>query len=259
MKIRRVEILTFGVLLCMAVFSYGENGKTESTSVNIGVDEFEPFTYQEGSAIAGYTAEVVQRVLSNMGITSSIRLYPWARIVNLFKHGDIDILVGVFQTDERRMLAWFPDEPTGVYQYVMVIRKQDESKISYHSFEDLKGRSIGLQRETAYPKELLKYANENAMIEYVTYIDQNFLKLAGKRFDCVIEEVGVAVAAIRRLNLQDKLVILDKTPVFNEKFYTALSKQRFREDDARKFSDTLKAFKATEEYKNICGKYFVLK
>lgn len=254
-----MEKFIFILLFSMAVFAYGEDAKRTAASVNIGIDEFEPFTYQEGNAVTGYTVEVVQRVLNNMGIASSIKIYPWARIVNMFKDGETDILVGVFQTDERRKLAWFPAEPTGAYKYVMIIRKEDVDKIKYRSFEDLKGRSIGLQRETAYSKELLEYAKQNAKLEYVTNIDHNFLKLERKRFDCVIEEIGVAVASIRKLRMQDKLVILEEPPVFQDNFYTALSKKRFREEDARKFSDTLKAFKATDDYKKICVKYFLLK
>lgn len=257
-KIWIVSVIA-GILLSMGSV-YGEEDPT-SAPVSIGVDEFAPwhFTDQDGH-IRGFAIEVVQHVLHNMGMTTSVEMYPWVRVVKMFEeYGELDMLIDVAESEARHKIAWFPAETTAEFSYVVSIHKDNAQTMTYHAFEDLKGKRVGLLRGSIYPEDFLDYVEKFATVEYVPDAAQNFQKLEAKRVDCVIEDLGVSAATIKNLGFQDQLVLLDETPVFTHKAYTIFSKRRFQEETARQFSDALKTFKTTEEYQKIYDKYLTLK
>ena len=106
----------------------------------VGSEEnYPPFATGDSDATAGgFTVELWRAVAAEQRLTYTIRVRPFAQLLAEFKAGQIDVLINLARSDERRTFASF-SVPHVIVRGAIFVRKGD-SRIA--SEADLTGASI---------------------------------------------------------------------------------------------------------------------
>ena len=166
----------FAATLFFVSFSTIGLGKT----VTIATLEWEPYVGQklEGNGVA---AEVVRQALAAVGHKTEFKFYPWKRVLEKARRGEVDGGFPAYDSLERQRDYWVSD-PMLQSKLGFLARKKDNVKWS--KLEDLKGKSIGV---------VLGYVNTSAfdkasfLTKRISPTDQkNVLLLVRERLDLVV-------------------------------------------------------------------------
>jgi polar amino acid transport system substrate-binding protein len=187
--------------------------------------------------------------LKNMTISG----YPWKRAVYMLKEGQADALFSANYTEEREKYAIYPKEPLIVSPWVVWVRT--DSNIQFNVLNDLKGLNCGVVRGYSYTPEFWDFLKTKGRFSLVSDDETNFKKLGAKRIDYTVSELGNGLEIIKRLNLKD-IIPLAGNPIKKDGLYIIFNKKTVSVEFADKFSQVLKEFKKTKDYKNIYNKYF---
>ena len=104
-------------------------------------------------------------------------IYPWARAERFLFAGKIDALYSSSTSKKRREHCHFPEESLIVSPWVLFIRKEDQGKLKFDSFRDLKGKKIGVVRDYSYTPEFWEFLNAERNYQLAVTDQQNFKKL----------------------------------------------------------------------------------
>lgn len=229
--------------------------------LKIATDDWPPYEFKEGTPgneyVTGFSTEVIEAVLKkmNVGINGRIEQYPWARAEKMVIDGDTDMLYTAATSEKRAKVTHYPQESLMESSWSFFIRKEDEAKLKYDSFDDLKGKKIGVVRAYTYTPELWAFMEKEKNFEEVVSDELNVKKLMAKRIDFIAMDFGNGLALLKRMGLSDQVTVL-KTPIKSASLYAIFSQKTVEKDFVDKFSAELKTFKATPEYKAIFEKYF---
>lgn len=102
-------------------------------------EDFPPFAIGKSNGPAsGFTVELWRAVAAEAGLDYTIRVLPFRQVLDEFRSGEIDVMINLAQSDERRAFSDF-SVPHVVVQGAIFVRK-GESRI--HSEADLADKSI---------------------------------------------------------------------------------------------------------------------
>lgn len=254
MKFRHILMGILSLCTAMAMAA-------QPTSLRIAVDEWPPYEFKTGEPgnqyISGFSTEVVLAVLKQMGVgvNGKIEQYPWARGEKMVIDGSTDVLFTAATNEKRAQVTHYPNESLMESSWSFFIRKEDEKKIKFDSLNDLKGRKVGVVRSYSYTPELWAFLESEKNFEEVTVDEQNVKKLISSRLDYVAMDYGNGLALLKSMGLLDKVVPL-KNPIKSISLYAIFSRNTVEKEFVDAFSEKLKAFKKTNEYKLIFDKYF---
>ncbi len=219
--------------------------------------EFPPYVYAGADGkIIGAAAEIVGEVLNRLKIQNyTMGTYPWARAMKLITDGDVKALFTIMKNKEREALFLFPDEPIVDSKWVFFIRKTDVGKLKYDSFEDLKGKMVGLVKDVKYTAELWDFVKKENNYETVATEELNINKLAQKRVDFIATELGTGVYLAKKLGLGNDIVPLTKKPIIAAPIYIIFNPKSVKKDFVVAFSNELKKFKTEKKYSDILKKH----
>ncbi|MFC3151377.1 substrate-binding periplasmic protein [Litoribrevibacter euphylliae] len=230
-----------------------------SGKLTIGAAEFPPYEFStEDHQIQGFSAELIDLTLVQMNINSyHHRMYPWKRALESTYTGKIHAIHSTSKNEERKELLWFPDEPLVNSAKVFAVRNNNKQLLNYQSFDDLKGRTVGMIRGYNFPGEFWHFLESNNIKYFeVTHETQLFNMFKAGRFDFLADEIIVLRNMIR--NHEDEFTILEHTPIQVKPMYLAFSKASVNKQFVDDFSKALKAVKQTPEYALLCKQYQVL-
>ena len=192
-----------------------------------------------------------------MGIDFKVKFYPWKRAVKMIEMGEADALFGVSKNSEREIFLYFPTTPVHQSRYVFFIRKEDQNKLTFNSYEDLRQYKVGVTSGYSYTQELWNALKAFENYQEVTIDSQNIRKLAAGRIDYFPCDLTNCIYLSKTTGLYDSITFIDYT-ISQKDYYLAFSKVSKYSDLmtlAKEFDQTLKAFKQTEEYRNIVVNY----
>ncbi|RLC05200.1 MAG: hypothetical protein DRI57_27725 [Deltaproteobacteria bacterium] len=239
---------------CLLLFSAHSHAEK---SLKIGSDEWPPF-HSAGKSekdVKGFTADLVRAVLRKTNVKiAAHRIYPWKRACAMVFDGRLDAVFTTTETDERMKYCHFPEEPLTDFSYVFFIRKEDEGKLKYDTFDDLKGHKVGIVSGFSYTEKFVNFIKKEKNYEEAYVGSDNFKLLMKKRADYVATSRRVGYNHIRELGIGSKCVALKK-PFMVNYLYVMFSKKTVSREFADKFSVALKKFKTTWEYKELIDKH----
>jgi polar amino acid transport system substrate-binding protein len=230
-------------------------------TLTIATDDWPPYEFKVDDPgkehITGFSTEVIQAVLKrmNVGINGRINQYPWVRGEKMVIDGTVDMLYTASTNEKRAKITHYPKESLMESSWSFFIRKEDADRLKYNSFNDLKGKKIGVVRAYTYTPELWEFMEKEKNFDEVTNDELNVKKLMVKRIDYVAMDFGNGMALIKKMGLTDQIIVLKK-PIKTTSLFAIFSQKTVKKDFADKFSSELKAFKATTEYKTLFNKYF---
>lgn len=222
--------------------------------IKVAIDPlgYRPYYFNENGTIKGAVIDMIERIARQLGHTARYEEYPWPRMQQYLKSGRVDMLPIYLKTQDRIKYATFPEVPSfyETYYFYALINKQRSFDGSLHSIAGLsvgevRGYSYGADYDTFTLFKRIKVGSEGQLLGM----------LLRSRVDLIIANQAVIDNHMSKMEVTHKierlLPMFAKTPA-----YFAFSKAvAGNEALAVEFSDALKKFVKTQEYRDILHKY----
>jgi polar amino acid transport system substrate-binding protein len=225
-------------------------------SLRIATDKWVPYENLADPELPGFSTEVIQAVFASMGIDIKIHEYPWIRALQGVYRGNSDALYSAFWSEERARECYYPQESLIQEKWVFFIRRKDVGRLTFYSYEDLKGTRIGVLRKASITPEFWKFAQTDYIVEEVSIDEQNFKKLLKHRIDYVVTGYSNGITLLKTMGIGDQVVPLEAKSLLEDYLYLIFSKKTVTQELVNQFSTALQRFKTTRTYHNIYEKYF---
>lgn len=218
--------------------------------VFVVTDSWAPYVYEENGEIKGSDYETMMAVFDLMGVAVDFKILPWKRCIDYVAKSQADAILDISKNEARLKIMYFPETPMSESQSVLFYKKGEIYKIN--RLKDLAGLKVGTIDGYEYNADFL---NADYFIkEPVQTEEQNVNKLLLKRIDFFIANKNVGLFQLKKMNVQHEIDYLSK-PISGGSNYLAFSLQEEDIALAKSFSNHLKRFKKSSEYKAILDKY----
>ncbi len=248
-KWKQRAMIVITLVMCV-IFTFVENGRTESPPLLIVTDPFEPFVFPSDAELKGLDYDVTEAVFHMLQIPVEIKFYPFSRCLYMMRNQEADALIDLVRTEERNTYMVFPEEPLSDTSLIIFYHKGNRPQIE--TLDDLKFYQIGAQVSSEYPQQLAKVMVNR---EDVRLMEQNFHKLVFDRIDIMVENRIVGRYVASKLGILDQIEVLELPKSFPTQYYLGFAKKEGHEHLAEQFSQALVQFKQTQAYQDILVKY----
>jgi arginine/lysine/histidine transporter system substrate-binding protein len=141
--------------------------------------------------IVGFDIMIAEEIAKDLGVKLEIKDITFKGLLEALKADKIDLIIaGMNPTEERAKEVDFSKVYYKAVQAV-IVRTEDKDKLK--SFEDLKGKKVGVQMATTQ-EEIAKAEIEGAEIKSLGKITDLVLELKNKKVDALVVELPVASA-----------------------------------------------------------------
>jgi diguanylate cyclase (GGDEF)-like protein/PAS domain S-box-containing protein len=241
--------LVVALLLGMTGHSlaWADAGKT----LVVGSEEdYPPFAIgKAGEPAGGFTVELWKAVAEQNQLQYTIRVRPFREILQEFRSGEVDVLINLAQSDERRRFADF-SVPHVTVKGAIFVRKAARSTI--RSEEDLTGKAIiVLNADLAHD-----YAVSRGWGRQLVPVDtaaEGLALLARGKHDAMLLSKLVGIQTVREMKLSN-IVPVDQSAGFSQKFSFAVRKGN--SDLLAQINEGLALTKASGVYDELYQKWF---
>ncbi|AQZ50257.1 diguanylate cyclase [Martelella mediterranea] len=119
----------------------------EAPTLSIGfIIDYQPFSYLENGRGQGLAVDLAQYISASTGLSFEPVYDNWAKLLQRFKSGDLDIITNISHTEERSEFTLFSDEYHRIPNAVFV----RSGFGPYRDIADLDGKRIGIGRDIYY-------------------------------------------------------------------------------------------------------------
>ena len=200
--------LTISILMMVLVGCSNNSNNIQKNSTNkekITVatsGTYYPFTFLEGGELKGFEVDVWNEIGKRLGYDVEFKTASFSGLFGMLESGKVNTKANQITVTPEREEKYYFSEPY-VYSGAQIIVKKGNDSIK--SFEDLKGKKVGVDLGSNYEK-IVKDKDKNNEIKILTYqnTDAAFNELLLGRIDAVVIDRVSAIAAIKEkdLNLQ---------------------------------------------------------
>ena len=163
----------------------------------------------------------------------------WPELFDMLEKGEIDIMGGVSDTEERRKTLLYPDEPMGTDKYYLYKHSGDKS-ISAGDITTVNGKKIGLIINNRMSEYALKWIEDNGLNLKLFYYD-NFYDMDAA-FEAGTVDL-VAKTVDNALNLKNAVALVS---LGEEPYYMAVAGSR--EDLLREMNEAVSDMLSIDPY-----------
>ncbi|SMC29629.1 polar amino acid transport system substrate-binding protein [Andreprevotia lacus DSM 23236] len=173
--------------------------------------DYKPFHWYDGKAMTGASIELARRILDDMRFPYEIRyMGPWPRVLKEAEAGNVDIVMGLKSTPERREYMDFTSEPAFPNPMAVFVRK--DKTFAFTRWDDLIGKRGGVNSGDRYGEGFDEFLHDKLNIEPVNEMGQNFKKLGADRIDYYITGLYPGMAYLAD-NKQDQQFVTLAKPI----------------------------------------------
>lgn len=215
----------------------------------------EPYKFLEDGIYKGIDIEVVDEVMRRLGHTYKVEFVDsGARIQQEARAGRADMLLLFSKKPDRMDFLIYPGESYIDISWNFFIRAEDEGKITYETFNDLKELHIGITQDFSYTPDFLQSG-----LNFQT-IPRNSLQigmLLAKRLDAVPMNTISTLYEEKKAGRLDQLSYLPK-PLTTKPYYNVFAKASGYPDIeglAASYDETIRAMQADGTLDAILVKY----
>jgi len=234
------------------VFTWGLYAQEK---VVVSIDEANPpFMYKDEATgqAAGLYALMVKAVFKKMGKNVEVNAVPWKRAVQLCEDGAAGV-GGIYKNEKRLKIFDYSGQ---IFEEKLVFYTKKGSGLTFKTVDNLKGKKVGVIRGWSYgddfdgarQKQLFE-AEENVSDEL------NFQKLALGRIDYLVAILQSGDSVIAKLNLQDKVELLE-TPLAVNPTYLVFGKKANLQAVLSQFDATVNIMKQDGSYQAVVKEAF---
>jgi polar amino acid transport system substrate-binding protein len=218
--------------------------------------EFPPLEFADANGKAqGIAVDIVTQVMTSLGHTVDVKVFPWARGLEMTNAGEVDAIFTAYKTPEREAFLDYSKQvliPQSVYFYAA-----KGSPVAFDGdLSKLTSKKIGVTSTISYGKKFDDY-KDKLTTERVADLEQNFQKLAAGRIDLVVSNVYTAETTLQKMQLGDKIVRLPVPVQESIPSYIAFSKKRNLSALRDEFDKTLAAMIKSGQYAAVMKKWGV--
>ncbi len=193
------------------------------TLIASGHENYPPFMWKEGNKIVGVGVELTSIIFAELGIAVEGKYVgPWARVQHEAKKGGVDVIVGIYKTDERLSFLNFPEESYASDPVVIFVNKGNTLQLK--EWDDLSGRRGATAIGESFGKKFDIFAKDNLNILRVPNIAQTFKMMALDRLDYTIYGLYPGLIVIEKEGIANNFEHLVK-PISAPLAYQAFSKE----------------------------------
>ncbi len=141
-RVRRATyaLATMAVAVGLAGTSALAQVKTiEPGKLTIGINGDMPMTQVKDGVLSGTDGELMVYVAKKLGLEPVVVQMDWAALIEATKQGKLDVMHGAMGWIEPRTKIMNLSDP--IYYFGTLLAQKSAN--NYHSFEDMKGRSVG--------------------------------------------------------------------------------------------------------------------
>ncbi|WP_428688107.1 substrate-binding periplasmic protein [Roseibium sp.] len=215
----------------------------------------EPYKFLDSGVYKGIDIEVIDEVMKRLGVTYRVELIEsGTRIQQEARTGRADMLLLFSKKKDRLDYLIYPRESYLDISWNFFIRAEDEGRIKYERFDDLKDLQIGITQDFAYTPDFLKSGLD---FQTVTRNNLQIGMLLAKRLDAVPMNAISTLYEEKKAGRLDKLSYLPK-PLITKPYYNVFARASTYpdiEDLAARYDETIRAMKADGTLDAILIKY----
>ena len=217
MKLMQQRLILIVALIISVIASADEN--TGRILVVGSEQDYPPFAVgQTDETAGGFTVELWKAVAKETGRNYSIRVRPFRQILQEFKDGQIDLLINLAQSDERRQFADFTVQHATVNGAIFV--RDGATRI--HTEADLAGKTIiVLNADLGHDYAISKGWQKQLVLVDTTA--EGFKLLASGQCNAMLISKLAGMQTLQALNL-DNIHALSAKAGFSQKFSFAVHK-----------------------------------
>lgn len=214
--------ILLSVLLCFAVPAEAAEPLT------FVVPEYPPHSLADPASphgASGLSVSIVSAALDKMGISYTLKVYPWARSLYLVEQGVVDGVINLYMTPERQKVLDYCSEP--LFSERVFLFTRSGSGIQWNGdFSSIAGRRLGVALGFSYGTraDAAKASGKLNILEFYT-LQENIKALMDGKVDVVLSDIDVARSLARSVGKEAMLVALSPV-VENVYSYVAFSKLR---------------------------------
>ena len=128
----------------------------EKPTIVVGTElDYPPYSFSDAAgAPMGLNVDLTRAIAHVMGLHVEIRIEPWGRIRKALEVGELDVVAGMFYSEEREKLVDFSPPYTTIHHAIFV--RGDSPGIA--SEKELCGRGIIVMRGDIIPEDVFDQA-----------------------------------------------------------------------------------------------------
>lgn len=167
----------------------------------------------------GLHAKYLRYIADKLGVKLNLTTMPFARRVQEIRNGNLDLIVGIQQTEDRKDEFIYVEPYYETLSYRFFTLKENSDKIMH--FDDLYQKLVGVNKHSKY----FKAFNETDQIYKVDVVslEQNIHLLLKKRIDALIHYEESTIPTLQRLGVEHLVKKTNYQPDHSNKHYIAIS------------------------------------
>jgi polar amino acid transport system substrate-binding protein len=197
MCVRLLLLVTWSVSAALA-------GLTPAAAAELilNTQDFAPFSYDAGGAVAGPAADVIRNVCADIKVQCTLRLLPWRRAQQEVQEGKAHGMFVIGWNAERAKWLHF-SPPLLSTEYGFFVR--EENPLKFQQNTDVKGYSVGVYgpSNTATALEKIKAEIQDLAIDMTPDDEAAFKKLSLGRVQAVFSNRDVGTDLLRKLAISN--------------------------------------------------------
>lgn len=213
-----MRVFTVALLMALVCPVLAQQGTetVEGLTVTVGANHAPPYRIILGGERTGLYVDIFEEIADRLGWKVLYREAPFRRVLRMVQQGEVDVMLGPLETQERAELMEFvaPAFPPERRLFFYLSK--------YHRIErydDLYGRAIGVLEGASY---FPRFDNDEKLLKEPAPRYENLMLMMQKgRVDVVIAPELVGLYAVKELGLD-----VEVSPFFvpGERSYIAVAK-----------------------------------
>ncbi len=230
--------------------------KEEARVIRIGAVDYAPFYYFDDETFSGPTAEVLIEAFKRMDMDVEIKKYPWLRLLELMKSGDVDIIVDVFVNEERLKYLDYSSEKL-ITHYTSLFARLDSEIEFAGDLSELDSYSVGIVEGYYFGEDVSNaIADGRISVDRTDTTELNIEKLYNRRVDIIIELLAIGETMLMQLEYSDEIKALQPS-IYTESSYLGFSKVNDLQETIKLYDETINEMRNDGTIDAIYDKYGV--
>lgn len=213
-----MRVLTAALLMVLVFPAWAQQGTetVEPLTITVGANHAPPYRIIENGERTGLYVEIFEEIAERLGWEVHYREAPFRRVLRMVQQGEVDVMLGPLETEERAELMEFV-APAFPPERRLFFYLNKEHRIERYA--DLYGRAIGVLEGASYFPRFDD--DEDLLKEPAPRYENLMLMLQKGRVDVVIAPELVGLYAVEKLGLD-----VEVSPFFvpGERSYIAVAK-----------------------------------
>ncbi len=242
------KTLFYGLFLAYTVLA---QVAAQENELEIITEDWAPYNYLENGVVTGFSVEIVQAIMAELGESHKITLYPGGRGESMLDNQSNIMSFSLFRTPAReQQYKWIgPISKEAIYFY----KRKNDTRI-FKTFSDIeKVKKISV----AHKGLVLSFVEAKGLtnIHKMPKIEAQFRHVLMGRADLSVNATPLGVAYyLKKLNKTTDALVKTQVKLLEFPLYIACSK-KIPDSVINKWQQAFEKVKASGQYQRIYSKY----